>query len=151
MTNSEMIRLLNFLLGAGPNNDGLWFDELAQKYPNSFWWRKYLRQYAALSDATIAAAYEDAAAWMSARADISVLVAEANMKLTTESDPPFKRAVAETAHSEAARGAFIDGATAVHEEWHRAHSKGEGPPKCADFDEAADDYAAAIREARHDT
>ena len=41
--------------------------------------------------------------------------------------------------------AYIEGATAVHEEWCRAHELGEGPPRGdPEFGEAASDYAASI-------
>lgn len=44
---------------------------------------------------------------------------------------------------ERVRDAFMDGAMAVHNEWARAHSAGEAPPRFADFSEAADDCASA--------
>lgn len=43
-----------------------------------------------------------------------------------------------------AANAFIDGATEVHICWHTEHEAGNGPPRCADFSEAAYDYASSI-------
>lgn len=63
--------------------------------------------------------------------------------------PCCGQAALDAVRAEVAKAAFMDGATAVHEEWHRAHEAGEGPPRCADFDEAANDYAVALMESNN--
>lgn len=41
---TEADRLVDFLHGAGPNEDGLWFHEAAQRKEYVHWWRVYLRR-----------------------------------------------------------------------------------------------------------
>jgi hypothetical protein len=78
-TDKEAVeRLANFLHGAGPNADGDWWHEVAEREKGNFWWRRYLREierlhYAALDAAeareraAVAAAYEKAAASLEER------------------------------------------------------------------------------------
>jgi hypothetical protein len=82
-----MTTLINFLHGAGPNNNGQWFDEVAETTRGAFWWREYLREIERLSSDRIEELEAELARAVKVMSQAHVLMRECGWQLAPQSEP----------------------------------------------------------------